>query len=293
MDDLILLATNGDASAAGAVRVASALAGARGAPLRAVTVFEPFTLYGVASGFALPGAELEFEREREAALGRAVRAQLMAQGAAYGDIPLQVEIGSPARTIVRVAEDRGAALIVLGVGQHDRVERWFGSETAVRVAQLARVPVLAIAPEATGLPASALLAVDFSDTSLHAARLAASLLPAGSRLVLAHVSWTSPTGPTWDEVPEWVSTYDAGARARLQALGEELVAEGDLRLQIELLEGDPVDELTRLAAREDVELIAVGSHGHGFVARMVLGTVSGRLLRAARCSVLVSPPPVS
>jgi nucleotide-binding universal stress UspA family protein len=291
MSERILLATDGSGGADGAVRLAAALAHARGATLHAITVFEPFTLYGVGAGYALPGAELEFERVREASLEQAARAQLDRYASGYGNVPLQVEVGAPARTIVRLAEEQGASMIVVGRGEHDRVDRWFGSETALRVAQLAHVPVLAVPSTASGLPTSAVIAVDFSDTSLASARLAASLLPPGARLVLAHVSWSSPGGQPWDEVPEWIQTYDAGARARLEALGAELAAEGGHELEVELLEGEPAEELAGLRQRSGAEMIAVGSHGHGFIGRMVLGSVSGRLLREAGCTVLVSPPP--
>jgi nucleotide-binding universal stress UspA family protein len=234
---------------------------------------------------------MEFERIREATQEKAVRTQLQEHAGELDDCPLTLEVGSPPRTIARVADQQGARMIVLGVGKHDRVERWFGSETALRVAQLAHVPVLAVLPSARELPASALVGVDFSDTSLAAARAAVEMLPDGAALLLAHVSWSSPADASWEEVPEWVRTYDAGARARLASLGEELLAGRSLQLEVELLEGDPAAELAGLARRRGVEMLAVGTQGHGFIGRMVLGTVSGALIRAAEFSVLVTPPP--
>jgi hypothetical protein len=57
-----------------------------------------------------------------------------------------------------------------------------------------------------------------------------------------------------------------------------------------VLSGDPARELLAYAARVGADLVAAGSHGHGFISRLVLGSVTTKLLRAARCSVLVIPP---
>src|SRR6185295_13974515 len=57
-----------------------------------------------------------------------------------------------------------------------------------------------------------------------------------------------------------------------------------------LLAGDPAKSLLEHARRNQMDLIATGSHGFGFLTRLWLGSVSQRLVRGARCSVLVAPP---
>jgi nucleotide-binding universal stress UspA family protein len=59
-----------------------------------------------------------------------------------------------------------------------------------------------------------------------------------------------------------------------------------------MLDGDPALQLLRLAERIGAELIAAGSHGAGFFGRILMGSVSTRLVRRATCAVLVNPPPV-
>src|SRR5262249_41743541 len=39
----------------------------------------------------------------------------------------------------------------------------------------------------------------------------------------------------------------------------------------------------------NAELIATGSHGHGFVARLLIGSVATRIVRCSTCSVLTVP----
>jgi nucleotide-binding universal stress UspA family protein len=55
-----------------------------------------------------------------------------------------------------------------------------------------------------------------------------------------------------------------------------------------LLNGEPVAVLLQQAEAEEATLVAVGSHGHGRAAGMLLGTVAARMLRDAPCSVLIA-----
>jgi nucleotide-binding universal stress UspA family protein len=55
-----------------------------------------------------------------------------------------------------------------------------------------------------------------------------------------------------------------------------------------LVNGEPVAVLLREAVAEQATMVAVGSHGHGRAAGMLVGTVAARLLRDAPCSVLIA-----
>ena len=58
-------------------------------------------------------------------------------------------------------------------------------------------------------------------------------------------------------------------------------------LEVKVAYGDPVDELLDFAAREEIDVIVIGSTGKGFIKRKVLGSVSDKVVRNARCSVYV------
>lgn len=51
--------------------------------------------------------------------------------------------------------------------------------------------------------------------------------------------------------------------------------------------GNPSNQIFETAEEEKVDLIVMGSHGHGFVAGALLGSVSQRVLHQADCPVLI------
>jgi nucleotide-binding universal stress UspA family protein len=75
---------------------------------------------------------------------------------------------------------------------------------------------------------------------------------------------------------------DAAARARA----------ADVELVTRLATGDPADCICAYADELDARMIAMGSHGYGTVASLLLGSVSGEVLRKAGRPVLVVREPV-
>jgi nucleotide-binding universal stress UspA family protein len=55
-----------------------------------------------------------------------------------------------------------------------------------------------------------------------------------------------------------------------------------------VVNGDPVPVLLREVEAEQATLVAVGSHGRGRAAGMLLGSVAAKMLRDAPCSVLIA-----
>jgi len=67
----------------------------------------------------------------------------------------------------------------------------------------------------------------------------------------------------------------------------ELAAEKDLNIRIELLKGNPADEIVAFADTIGADLIVVGSRGHGVITGALLGSVSRSVLHESRRPVLV------
>lgn len=274
----ILLAVDGSSRSDGAARFALWLAG-RGAKVEVVTVAELPMEYRTGYPYPLPRRE-EIQRRTHDHLER-VRLQLRRVG--FRHVPkIHLGIEAPVRWIAKHAGNTD--LVVLGKSTRNPLERLLSDDVPANVARLSPVPVLAV-PKPTEIPfIRALAGIDFADASLRAAHRAASLLAPGGTLHLVHVRGAAAAddgdGP------------DPGARAareRLSELAAELTAAHAIETTAEVRLGPIEPSLLRAAEEVDAQMIALGSHGHGFVDRLLLGSTTMKLLRAAPCAVLVEP----
>jgi nucleotide-binding universal stress UspA family protein len=290
MEMRIIVASDGKPAAVGALRVARALVERGGAPVEVVCAVPPFPVPpSRVGGPAVLGMDGWDRAACEAARER-VRAQLQAIDPMMAGWPITVEIGAPAMTIVRHARDGSASLIVMGLGRHALADRWLGTETALRVMRLAHVPVLAVPSEATSLPDRAVAAVDFTSFSRDAATTALKLLPAGGVLHLAYVFWRPSEEIPWVGGRDWVELQRERIQAELSELAQRLDGADGVRVEPHVLEGDPATETLRFAERSGAGLVAAGSQGTGFLSRLLMGSVSTRLVRGATSMVLIAPP---
>jgi nucleotide-binding universal stress UspA family protein len=280
----ILVATAGEAESSGALRLTAALAARDASRVLALGVATP-----------LPHNRFSFVSVREpVALDEQNRLEVLekvrqaVQGVPGADAwEKRASIGMPPDLINAVASRWKASLILLGIGRHNRMDRIFGTETAVAVIRGARIPVLAVPQPTRTLPARALAAFDFTPASLAATMLAADLLADGGTLLVAHVC---AFGGAKSKVGDLVDVYRAGARAKLDDAVRMLKSRTKRRVEGVMLEGDPGAILVSYARREHCDLIALGGHHLGLMDRILLGSVRTRVVRDAPCSVLIAPP---
>jgi nucleotide-binding universal stress UspA family protein len=139
-------------------------------------------------------------------------------------------------------------------------------------------------------------ATDFSPAAANATRSAVRLArKLGDSILLVRV--LEPPVDVYPEVRVPESTaFEAVIRRSNEALMEKEVAalagEG-VPIEGKILHGSPFEELVTLAVREGARLIVMGTRGHSALARLVLGSVVERTVRAASCPVLVVPPDVA
>ena len=72
------------------------------------------------------------------------------------------------------------------------------------------------------------------------------------------------------------------------AVAHERLRERGVESEMKTAHGDPVEEILREAESGAYDLVVVGSRGLGPVGRLLLGSVSERLVRTAPCPVLVA-----
>ena len=82
-----------------------------------------------------------------------------------------------------------------------------------------------------------------------------------------------------------VKDLQARARKQLGRLVAKARAAG-IRTKALLVEGAPHDRIVRAARARRAGLIVMGTHGHGALARVILGSVATRVVATARCPVL-------
>ena len=83
----------------------------------------------------------------------------------------------------------------------------------------------------------------------------------------------------------FVDTIEESAEREMQSWIEKLDAKGwDIRSR--LATGNPYDVITRIAAEEKPDLVAMGTHGHGRVSGAFLGNAARVTLQHVECPVL-------
>ena len=77
--------------------------------------------------------------------------------------------------------------------------------------------------------------------------------------------------------------------AAAQASLERLIVEHKLTakpVHAEVRAGAPFDEILQCAAEKNIDLIVMGTHGRGWLAHVLLGSVTEKVVRKAPCPVL-------
>jgi len=282
----ILVATDGTPDADGAVRVGHALALRDNVTADVFSVVEPPAVIEP-DGALIPDLDhlVSIARESRAT---ALLAQRDRTHPGIHEWPFTVAVGQRVETIIARATETNASLVLLGLGAHGVAARLSQRETALRTIRAAGKPVLAVPSDAWGVPHSALAAIDFTASSEDAARAALDLLGVDGTLYLAHVLPRVPI-PQGDS-RSWEEITTSAVTPKLEAIARRLEASPGIRIEYVLLHGDPAHELLEFADQHHIDLVAAGTHGRSAFGRLVLGSVSTKLIRTASCWVLVAPP---
>lgn len=278
----IVVGVDGSLESRHAARMAYGIARARGTDCQLVYAFPDLALPAALG--PTPYAPGDYERVRsEVARGVAESVR--------GDVPdavvdgLDVQTGRAADILRNVAERLGATLVVVGGRHHGVMGRSLGGSTAHRLVRTANVPVFVTGPELSS-QTRVLVAIDLSQAA--AATLAAAAAYAralGAELRVLHV--VEPV-----RYPRVVplTMADEEFQRRSEAAFGALVRESGLEECEQVVRWGPATEtIAAEAAAWKASVLVVGSHGKGFVDRLLIGSTTEQLLNLLPTSLLVVP----
>jgi len=140
------------------------------------------------------------------------------------------------------------------------------------------------------------VAVDFSNATPGVLEMATGLAKSfGAKLQLLHVIEPEPSytayGFTPDEFPAMNAFRDEAQRRATTKLEELLSA---VRADVpnatsHMTEGSPLHALLEHVKESGADFVVIGSHGHGVIASLLLGSVAEGMVRKATVPTLVVP----
>jgi nucleotide-binding universal stress UspA family protein len=138
-----------------------------------------------------------------------------------------------------------------------------------------------------------LVALDGSDLAEHVIQALHHLpIQSSTQIVLAHVVSTAGNSPEvaadhpqadFEPIPY------RHIEKQLQAYQADLACATEL----EIVSGDPAEEIVRLANIHQADLVVIGTRGLTGLSRILQGSVSNQVVENSPCSVWVVKPPLS
>ncbi len=201
---------------------------------------------------------------------------------------LIVRAGRPAAVLAEVIEETDAGMVVLGGKHHSTLGRWLGGSTVHHAVRRLSVPLLVTAGDLPPRP-RVLVAVDLSYAALPTLDQAVDFSRLlGGPLRALHVLEPLPNVPELP-FPVDVANYEARSREQLEKdVWPALPVPADHKV---VRPGIALDAIAEEAAAWRAAVIVVGSHGKGWVDRLVIGSVTEDLLNDLPTAVLVIPVP--
>ena len=286
-----ILAAIGPSGGIAALLAAHDIASRDDSDLIVVSVIEPPPVYTFETNRALllPWLiEQQISEQKELLHQRIDRLGIRAR---RGEPQIEVGYGVAADEIARLAQERGARLIVMGTGPHGIRHRLLSSSTTYATARRARCPVFAVGDHSPPLARVAVIATDFSAESIHAARMAMPLLAHNAQVHLVH-AWNRISTPFPSVALAAVNdAYAVSLPERFARVQSALAPAGAFDIRTHALEGKPAEIVLAAARAVHADLVVAATHGRGGLERLLLGSTSAALLRGAECSVLLVPEP--
>ncbi len=214
----------------------------------------------------------------------------------YG-CPVRLETGDPFASILEVAAEFNADLIVVGEPRRSSLRDFFAGTTAERTIRNSPRPILLVKSGANALYQNPMLTLDFSPVSARAAEMVGTLswLSPGGRSSALHVFDTPAVAvmtrahSSSDEINAYILEERVKAESRLRAF----LTEHGLQHSAALVRPSGASVARTIcdtAAAIGADLIITGTRARTGVSRLVLGSIAEEILRLSPVDVLAVPP---
>jgi nucleotide-binding universal stress UspA family protein len=213
---------------------------------------------------------------------------------------------SPEDAILETAKELKCDLIAMTTHGRMGFERWMMGSVTEKVLRAAEVPMLIIhsfkrTPDGASIPLagepvrfkSILVPVDVGEQSLAILPWLEQLAKVyDAQIVVLHVKPGTPpdesggrgTPPTLEPVPK----AEIPIPPTVKIASERLAASG-LKVRTLIVEGNPADQIRRVASTGEHDLIAMATHGRSGFRRWAMGSFAERILRSSPIPIFVVP----
>jgi nucleotide-binding universal stress UspA family protein len=281
----ILVSTDGSEQSDGAIREAIRLAKGCSSLLYAVSVVETNPEYEALAPGLVEKAGIKAKEHLDSVKGRA-----LAEGVSCSTLIRHGE--EPYKLIVEEAEGKGADLIVMGRrGRRGLKRAVMGSVTASVIGH-AGCNVLVVPKEAELGFRRLLVATDGSRWSEAAAAAALGLArSSGSSVTIVSVVPSESAEPL-DIVHsgmqrELIAEKELGAAEKNARRIRELAEKEGVKARAYVMAGRPFEAILGAAEEDHADLIVMGSHGRTGLEKLLMGSVTERVITLSGRAVLV------
>ncbi len=196
--------------------------------------------------------------------------------------------GDPAVAVVRAADEWKADLVAFTSHGQGGLSQWVFGSVAQKILRGCSRPLLVV--RALEEPAGKLKrivvpldgALGSEATLPHAAQLAQAT---GAPIELLHVTPESGVEADDSKLRSWHQRERRRIESEFDAIEK---GEPQLKFTRVFEEGDPATRILERVEKEPASIIAMGSHGRTGFSRWMFGSVSEKVLQAAKCPVLIA-----
>ena len=208
---------------------------------------------------------------------------------------IEVTRGQAFKGILDAAEEASADLIVVGAHRRDILREIFVGTTAERTIRSSKLPVLMVNADKRTPYQRILIATEFSDCSIHASKVVRQLgLLDGTLVSLMH-GYDDPRrtlmiGSTFsdDQIEKRVQEERTVLKGQLKRFAAD-VGIRPVSQHLCDIERSIAATIHEAAQRDNVDLIAIGTHGRSGILKVLLGSVAEQVLSLSNRDVLVVP----